>query len=35
VDILKVAAEVFLEHGYEAGALSEVARRLGGSKATL
>lgn len=33
--ILEVAAEVFLEYGYEAGAMSEVARRLGGSKGTL
>jgi AcrR family transcriptional regulator len=34
-EILEVAADVFLEHGYEAGAMSEVARRLGGSKETL
>jgi AcrR family transcriptional regulator len=35
LDILKIAAEVFLESGYEAGAMSEIARRLGGSKGTL
>jgi AcrR family transcriptional regulator len=34
-EILDAAAAVFLEHGYEAGAMSEVARRLGGSKETL
>jgi AcrR family transcriptional regulator len=35
LEILEVATDVFLEHGYEAGAMSEVARRLGGSKETL
>lgn len=35
LEILKVATVVFLERGYEAGAMSEVARRLGGSKETL
>lgn len=34
-EILEAATAVFLEHGYEAGAMSEVARRLGGSKETL
>lgn len=34
-EILQAAADVFLEHGYEAGTMSEVARRLGGSKETL
>ena len=34
-EILEVATDVFLERGYEAGAMSEVARRLGGSKETL
>jgi AcrR family transcriptional regulator len=33
--ILEAAGAVFLEHGYEGGAMSEVARRLGGSKETL
>lgn len=35
LEILEAAAQVFLEHGYEAGAMSDVARRLGGSKETL
>lgn len=35
LEILEAAAHVFLERGYEAGAMSEVARRLGGSKETL
>lgn len=35
LETLKIAAEVFLERGYEAGAMSEIARRLGGSKGTL
>lgn len=35
LEILKVATDVFLERGYEAGAMAEVARRLGGSKETL
>lgn len=35
LEILEVAADVFLERGYESGAMSEVARRLGGSKETL
>jgi AcrR family transcriptional regulator len=34
-EILEAAANVFLAQGYEAGAMSEVARRLGGSKETL
>ena len=33
--ILEVATQVFLESGYERAAMSEIARRLGGSKATL
>lgn len=33
--ILEVATDVLLEHGYEAGSMAEVARRLGGSKETL
>ncbi|MFP1132954.1 TetR/AcrR family transcriptional regulator [Asticcacaulis sp. W401b] len=33
--IIKVATEVFLEHGYRTSSMSEVASRLGGSKATL
>jgi AcrR family transcriptional regulator len=35
LEILEVATDVFLEHGYKAGAMSEVHRRLGGSKETL
>jgi len=35
LEILKIATAMFLERGYEAGAMSEVARRLGGSKGTL
>jgi AcrR family transcriptional regulator len=34
-DILKAAAAVLLERGYAGGAMSDVARRLGGSKGTL
>ncbi len=34
-DILNAASAVFLEHGYERASMSEVARRAGGSKATL
>jgi AcrR family transcriptional regulator len=33
--ILDVAAEVFMETGYERASMSEIAARLGGSKATL
>ena len=33
--ILKVAHEVFCERGYEKASMSEIAARLGGSKATL
>ena len=33
--ILAVAHDVFLEHGYEAASMSEIAARLGGSKGTL
>lgn len=33
--ILAVAAEVFLEEGYQAASMSSIAARLGGSKATL
>lgn len=35
LEILKAAKGVFLDHGYEMGTMSEVARRLGGSKGTL
>lgn len=34
-DILNAASAVFLEHGYERASMNEVARRAGGSKATL
>jgi AcrR family transcriptional regulator len=33
--ILKVAREVFFEHGYTAASMSTIAARLGGSKGTL
>ncbi len=33
--ILLVAHDIFLEHGYEAASMSQVAARLGGSKGTL
>jgi AcrR family transcriptional regulator len=33
--ILEVARQVFLECGYERASMSEIARRVGGSKATL
>jgi TetR/AcrR family transcriptional repressor of mexJK operon len=33
--ILKVAREVFLEHGYSGASMSQIAERVGGSKATL
>jgi AcrR family transcriptional regulator len=34
-DILEAAAQVFLERGYEAASMAEIASRSGGSKATL
>ena len=33
--IIDVAAQVFLEHGFERASMSEIAVRVGGSKATL
>ena len=33
--ILAVAHQVFIEHGYEAASMSQIAARLGGSKGTL
>jgi AcrR family transcriptional regulator len=33
--ILGTAAQVFLEHGYRRASMSQIAQRLGGSKATL
>lgn len=34
-EILEIALQVFIEMGFEAGSMSEVAARLGGSKTTL
>ena len=33
--ILKIAAEVFLESGFEGGSIAQIVARVGGSKATL